>query len=331
MLVLPSFAASGDRMYTRAGRLIDLGGRAINMYCLGSGSPVVVFDSGWGDWSPAWAVIQPQVAKWTRACTYDRAGAGFSDPGPLPRTTIRVADELHEALHAALIRGPFVLVGHSFGSFNMRMFADRYMRDVAGLVLVDGSDDDLQRKRPGEIAAARREYRSTIATLRQCARAVEQHWRQLAPSCFQQFYRGLPERQFSQELNATLLAQVHRSAQQYIASASEYENFAPGGRTIHLLQIDRKSFGSRPVRILTALNHFGDTAKTPAKLHAKHAQYERDHLRSQMRFRSLSTDSAQFFAPSSGHYIQFDDPQLVLRAIGEVVRHVRGYAHTGPS
>ncbi len=144
--------------------------------------------------------------------------------------------------------------------------------------------------------------------------------RRVPPLCLQQFYRGLPERTFSAELNAALLAQVRRSDRQYITSASEYENFAPGGRTIHLLRIDRHAFGNRPVRILTALNHFGDTAKTPAKLHAKHARFEREHRESQMRFLSLSTDSKQFFAPSSGHYIQFDDPQLVIRAIRDVLR-----------
>ena len=82
---------------------------------MGSGSPTVVFDSGWEDWAPAWAVVQPQVAKFTRACSYDRAGAGFSDPGPMPRTSVRLAQELHTALRNGGIPGPYILVGNAFG------------------------------------------------------------------------------------------------------------------------------------------------------------------------------------------------------------------------
>ena len=103
---------------------------------MGIGSPAVVFDSGFGDWAPAWSKVQPQIAKWTRACSYDRAGAGFSDPGPMPRTSVRIAGELRTALHNAGIAGPYILVGHAYGGDNVRTFADLYMDEVAGLVLV---------------------------------------------------------------------------------------------------------------------------------------------------------------------------------------------------
>ena len=76
------------------------GGVRLNFTCLGKGSPTVVFDAGWSDWAPAWAVVQPRIAAFTRACAYDRAGSGFSDPGPLPRTTERIATELHDAAPA---------------------------------------------------------------------------------------------------------------------------------------------------------------------------------------------------------------------------------------
>src|ERR1044071_911789 len=109
-----------DIIYTRSGQLVDLGGFRLNLYCTGSGSPTVVFDSGWGDWAPAWSTVQPEIAKWTRACSYDRAGTGFSDPGPMPRTSVRIAAELRTALHNAGITGPYVLVGSAFGGDNMR-------------------------------------------------------------------------------------------------------------------------------------------------------------------------------------------------------------------
>src|SRR5579864_863649 len=135
-----------DIVYARPGQLIDAGGFRLNLYCMGSGSPTVVFDSGWGDWAPAWSKVQPEIAKWTRACSYDRAGAGFSDPGPMPRTSVRIAGELRTALHNAGIDGPYILVGSAFGGDNVRTFADLYMGEVAGLVLIDADPTDVEPK-----------------------------------------------------------------------------------------------------------------------------------------------------------------------------------------
>jgi pimeloyl-ACP methyl ester carboxylesterase len=97
----PAHGAPGDLLYAQPGQLVDADGTRLNLYCTGNGNPTVVFDSGWGDWAPIWAVVQPQVAAWTRACSYDRAGAGFSDAGPMPRTSVQIAGELHGALRNA--------------------------------------------------------------------------------------------------------------------------------------------------------------------------------------------------------------------------------------
>src|ERR1700683_5291588 len=139
-------SAPPDMVYAQPGQLVDVGGFRLNFYCMGSGSPTVVFDSGWEDWAPAWSTVQPRIAKWTRVCSYDRAGAGFSDAGPMPRTTVRIADELHAALHNAHITGPFILVGNAFGGDNVRAFADRYMAEVAGLVLIEADASDVEPK-----------------------------------------------------------------------------------------------------------------------------------------------------------------------------------------
>src|SRR5690349_21365164 len=136
-------SAPTDIVYTRPGQLVDVGGFRLNLYCMGSGSTTVVFDSGWGDWAPAWSKVQPEVAKWTRACSYDRAGTGFSDPGPMPRTSVHIAEELRTALRRAGIGGPYILVGSAFGGDNVRTFADLYMNEVAGLVLDDADADDV--------------------------------------------------------------------------------------------------------------------------------------------------------------------------------------------
>src|SRR5689334_18504569 len=137
-------AAPGDDIYTRPGQIALAGdGARLNFTCLGRGSPTVVFDAGWSDWAPAWAIVQPRIAAFTRACAYDRAGSGFSDPGPLPRTTERIATELHDALHAGKIAGPYVLVGSAYGGDHVRAFADLFPSEVAGLVLVDADASDV--------------------------------------------------------------------------------------------------------------------------------------------------------------------------------------------
>src|SRR5436853_1389514 len=163
-------SSPADIVYARPGQLVDAGGFRLNLYCMGSGSPTVVFDSGWGDWAPAWSKVQREIAKWTRACSYDRAGAGFSDPGPMPRTSVHIAEELRAALHHAGIAGPYVLVGSAFGGDNVRTFADLYMREVAGLVLVDADPDDLEPKAMQE--EAHRGHAGIPSDLRDCRNAI---------------------------------------------------------------------------------------------------------------------------------------------------------------
>src|SRR5438874_13595466 len=166
-------AAPADIVYAQPGQLVDAGGFRLNLYCMGSGSPTVVFDSVCGDWAPAWSKLQPEIAKWTRACSYDRAGTGFSDPGPMPRTSVHIAEELRTALHHAGIGGPYILVGSAFGGDNVRTFADLYMDEVAGMVLDDADPDDLEPKAMQE--DAHRSHASLPSNLRDCRNAIAEH------------------------------------------------------------------------------------------------------------------------------------------------------------
>jgi pimeloyl-ACP methyl ester carboxylesterase len=120
-----------------SGRLVDIGTHRLHLHCGGEGSPTVVFDAALGASSLSWSLVHPQVVGVTRACTYDRAGFGWSEAGPLPRTAGRIADELHLLLHRGAVPGPYVLVGHSYGGLVMRLFASRHSADVAGLVLIE--------------------------------------------------------------------------------------------------------------------------------------------------------------------------------------------------
>jgi pimeloyl-ACP methyl ester carboxylesterase len=133
----PLAEASDAQKYPPPGEMVDVGGYQLHIDCRGTGSPTVVIDAGWGDWSTAWEAVQAEVSKTTRACTYDRAGTGWSEPGPLPRDAAQYAKELRVLLKNAGVPGPYVMVGHSMGGLTVRVFAHDDAADVAGVVLID--------------------------------------------------------------------------------------------------------------------------------------------------------------------------------------------------
>lgn len=120
-------------------RLVDIGGRRLNLACSGSGSPTVLFEAPSAAAAWHWWAVQPKIAAKTRACAYDRAGYGFSDPGPLPRHGAAIARDLDNALRAARLPGPYIVAGHSAGGIYAQLFAGRRRNEVVGLVLVDPS------------------------------------------------------------------------------------------------------------------------------------------------------------------------------------------------
>ena len=148
-LMLPVAGALYEAMAARsdagaapsAGRLIDVGGFRLHIYCVGSGSPTVILDAGLGGTSLDWSLVQPELGTTTRVCAYDRAGMGWSDPSPHARTPEQLADELHQLLTKAKIGGPYVLVAHSLSGKSARLFALNHRQEVAGMVLVDARSE----------------------------------------------------------------------------------------------------------------------------------------------------------------------------------------------
>jgi pimeloyl-ACP methyl ester carboxylesterase len=315
-------AAPGDDIYIRPGRMVEADGVRLNLYCIGNGSPTVVFDAGHQDWAPAWATVQPEVAKWTRACSYDRAGNGFSGPGPLPRTSERIAQELHDALHAAGENGPYVLVGHAFGGYNMRAFAYRYRPEVAGLVLIDSDVGDTAA--PEWVARSHGIFIRQAVDLRRCRDAVAAAHRTKADSvspgppelaCDRRFFRGFPEKNWSEPLNRLLLHEVRTRADLFDTVIAELQEL-PGNE--FYLQQHRQSLGMRPVRVLVAAPLFRDTETTSPEVHARHVRLETQRMEGERRLLALSGNARLVVASHSpGGYIQFDEPALVLQAIRE--------------
>jgi pimeloyl-ACP methyl ester carboxylesterase len=321
--VVSSGSPPADIVYAQPGQLVDAGGFRLNLYCMGNGSPTVVFDSGWGDWAPVWSKVQPEVAKWTRACSYDRAGYGFSDPGPMPHTSVRIAEELHTALHHAGIAGPYILGGSAFGGDNVRVFADLYMSEVAGLVLVDADPNDVEPKamREGEL----RGIAGIVSRLRDCRNLIAERKPlpaqpsgpgQSPQTCAQQFFsRGFPEVAWSPELSAKLLEIAETKVAMYDAAASEMEQ-TPWDETY--LQQHRRSFGSRPIRVLTSGNHGVGHLETKPADTPEHVKYEQETTLAQARWLTLSSNSKQIFTHNSSEYIQFDEPETLINSVREV-------------
>ncbi len=137
MIYQTTATESDQRKYPPPGVLVNVGGYKMHIYCMGEGSPTIILDHAGGGSSRDWALIQPKLAEHTRVCAYDRAGYGWSDYNPAPRTMEQQVHELHGLLAGANETGPYILVGHSYGARVDRVFAAKYPDEVTGMVLMD--------------------------------------------------------------------------------------------------------------------------------------------------------------------------------------------------
>src|SRR5215207_10318475 len=130
--------------YPAPGEMVDVGDYSLHLNCTGEagGVPTIVMDSGLGGTVLDWQLVQPELAKSMHVCTYDRGGMGWSDSGDQPRTSRQIVKELHTLLGNVGVKGPYVLVGHSFGGTNMQVYDSQYPDEVAGMVLVDSALED---------------------------------------------------------------------------------------------------------------------------------------------------------------------------------------------
>jgi pimeloyl-ACP methyl ester carboxylesterase len=301
------------------GRLIDIGGWRLHLNCTGeavAGQPTVVLEAGIGAFSVEWVLLQPRVAPFARVCSYDRAGVGWSELGPAPRTRHQMVFELHTLLETAGERAPYLLVGQSFGGSVVRLYATVYPAEVAGMVLVDTGtltgvsniNGELVRLyeratgRPIPPPAASNPFReSELAP--NVRTQIEAAARQGAARANEPPRDRLPEE--AQRMRVWALSQVKH----YVAHFNPLDSEE---LALMVAEQDRKEhpFGDLPLVVLSR--------GTPS--HTGDAQWlEDERVKGQAALAKLSSRGRQVIAVGSGHHIQIEDPELVVSAIREVL------------
>lgn len=293
-------------------QMIDIGGRKLNLHCSGSGPLTVVFDSPSTDAGWSWVNVQPRIAKRTRACVYDRAGLGFSDPSPREGVSGNAVEDLHTLLGKAGIAPPYVLVGNSYGGANAQLYAYRYPAEVKGLVLVEPQhEDETDRLDKAAQGKLKQVYAQQDDMEKACAALAEKGFKAGSDE-LRQCIGGVPDG-FGKELSAAYLSVV-TSAKHWRAAISEDFNFSVGNGQ---LRAARGSFGDMPVIVLTrGVSPFAVPGKPQSALNKA---FENENRKMHKEVAALSRRGSERVVPGAGHIIQADKPMAVVKAINEVL------------
>jgi pimeloyl-ACP methyl ester carboxylesterase len=281
-----------ERKYPPPGRLVDVGSYRLHIHCSGpadAGGPTVVMDAGIGECSLGWRLVQPEVAKFARVCTYDRAGLGWSDPAPTDRTSQQIVNDLHSLLANAGITPPYVMVGHSFGGLNVRLYASQFPEEVAGLVLVDACHEDYPI----------RGFCSPYIRLGSLT----------APFGIPRLFAGVVVSGNPIFAGDSKYSSSYRA----IATSTKYLNtvqreWSAVDESWGQARCSKKSLGDRPLVVLLATSDY-ELFPLIKKLETELA--------------NRSTKGKLIMVEQSGHHIQHDQPETVIDAVREVVEAVR--------
>jgi pimeloyl-ACP methyl ester carboxylesterase len=298
---------------------------------MGRGSPTVILTAGAGAWSATWSLVQPAVARTTRVCAWDRAGFGFSTPPVRPQTAEDSATDLSTALKAGHLAAPYVLVGHSAGSFESLMVADRDRREIAGMVLVDPSFPDeeerLARVSPGQEAYVKAMLDRIRPVLRKCTADLRTGaFRKGGPDpngCFRllQWPASDPP-----ALIAAHERMIAESTPQRLASEMETMLASSSlellDRNSKLAINPQRNYGDLPLIVLTR-TEFGAPPDYPAAARAEIPAEEAEWNKGHDELAALSTRGINARVPGSGHDMQHMRPRVAIDAIDQVISEAR--------
>jgi pimeloyl-ACP methyl ester carboxylesterase len=300
-------------LYTTPQQRIDIGGgRHIHIVCMGVGSPTVILSAGGNDWSAGWRLVQPEIARTTKVCSWDRAGNGFSSGSPDPQDIVHTEDDLERALAAAGLTGPLVMVGHSHGAFQTLLFADRHPDRVAAMVLVDPSTPDqgeLSRRAAPQFAAfAEKSNAQSMDRTRACARAQKHAGGVPAPECAGVLLR------YPEPLRTNLLTAAANEPLYWDAYMSLWESME---RSYKLAINEKRDYGAMPLIVLAA-----GVVRYPAL--PADAERELPVIRAARVARlealaQLSSQGVLETVPDSPHVIQMWKPKVVIKAVERAI------------
>jgi pimeloyl-ACP methyl ester carboxylesterase len=250
-LIFTRVTSNGAKTSVLDLRKIDVGGHSLNLLIGGHGSPAVIMEGGFGEGIAGWSLVQKEIASFAQTVSYDRAGLGQSEPGPMPRSARQIATELHTALQKAGVKPPYVLVGHSMGGPYVRVFADLYPKEVAGIVLLDPSQEAFDEWTKAHLDGKRKEIDAQIAKAPEGLRA---EWAGLDDSYVQaraaRLPAGIPVTLITAGLNENLSAEARTA---WIEKHNEWIAKVPGGKHLfaeksgHFIQVQE------PIMVISAI------------------------------------------------------------------------------
>jgi pimeloyl-ACP methyl ester carboxylesterase len=314
-----SYQAVGERhdrdIFRQVGHSVNVGGFSLNLNCTGKGKPTVILESGLGIPAIGWALVQPKIAQFARVCSYDRAGYGWSDAGPFPRTSREIARELDALLTNARVPPPYVLVGHSFGGFNIRLFNEMHPNDVASVVFVDASQEDAESEMSDAMKAAN-------------AKSLRQLGRMDSVMGFLIDF-GIARAAIERNLSAQHVPAELRREMAYLELQKKYVDAIFSERNSFNESAEEAraagDFDDKPLIVLTAGAADAETPGVPKQDADQFFDTWVGQL--QPRLVDLSTNGSQLVLLNSHHLIPFEQPQAIVDAVKQVIEDLAETHH----
>lgn len=315
-LLSPQASAAPGDAFAKSQRLVDIGGRKLNLHCSGVGAPTVVFEAQSGSAGWVWWDVQPKVAARTRACVYDRAGFGFSDPSPRTPDLAGAVDDLHALLRAAGEKGPYVLVGNSIGGGIVQLYRWRYPAEVSGLVLIEPMhEEDMVRADAasgGKVSAMEAQITGMGAA---CAAQAAKGFVPKSDAyagCIGGIAQSLPKAVGRVDLQQRL------TPAWWTAMNAEMASF-PADRA--QLRAARTSFGTLPVMVVArGVSPYAVPGKPQS---AGNKAVEAANRALLQETAQLSKEGKVIIAAGAGHVVQETHPQVVVGAVKVIVDRAR--------
>lgn len=300
--------------YAHAGTLVEIApSRRLNLRCQGEGSPTVVLEAGSHTDTTTWFRLQPLLAAHYRVCSYDRAGYGFSDLGPMPRDLAADVSDLHALIHKAGLKTPLVLVGHSLGTNIVRRYAATYAGDVSGVVLIDPPAQNVAAYAPAWAKEEDAMAAHRFAFIDQCTEGAKKNQLVSPPPALKSCVAA-GNAQASEEVNDAIAAYKRKPAFWQTLSSELHDNVTVFSQPV----APAPSLGTLPMIVLSASGTYADA---PADVRPS---LELAKEKTQSAIAATSTRSSRMAVDNTSHDIQLDRPEAVAKAVSEVNQMTSG-------